>query len=227
MAYELTAQLEGFTIRGRASDAVRPLQTQDFELGIAPLADTIVVTPSGTERTRASTTESFTVFTSRRDRPARQPLGRRRRGPDPGARHRRRRTRRGDRRRLFSRGGEADYNHVLIDGVRVNHQRWSQFDFSRVSAAEIDRVEVVRGARNRHRFGSDAIGSVVQIFTKRGTRNRSAAAERVGGRRFVQDLPRRRARILGGALDKIDYHVWCHAAQHRTARLATSCPRRT
>ena len=199
-AYELTAQLEGFA-SGVARVMPSAATAQDFELGIAPLADTIVVTPSGTERTRASTTESFTVFTSDEiaqlgshsvaDVVAQIP------GLDIGAA-----GREGGQTALFSRGGEADYNHVLIDGVRVNING-GQFDFSRVSAAEIDRVEVVRGAQSAQ-FGSDAIGSVVQIFTKRGTRNRSpqlsGSVEGGSFKTFRGDV-----RVLGGALDKIDY----------------------
>jgi outer membrane cobalamin receptor len=66
---------------------------------------------------------------------------------------------------VFARGGESDYNLVLIDGVRVNASGGG-FDFSRISASEIQRVEVVRGAQSSL-WGSDAMGSVVQIFTRR------------------------------------------------------------
>ena len=200
MAYELSAQLDGFSV---PSARVTPsgATTQDFELGIAPLADSIVVTPSGTERSRASTAESVAVFTadeivelgshSVADIVAQIP------GLDLGSV-----GREGADTSLFSRGGESDYNHVLIDGVRVN-QNGGDFDFSRVSAAEVDRVEVVRGAQSA-RYGSDAIGSVVQIFTKRGSR--SGTPEVIGSveggsfKTFRGDV-----RVLGGALDTIDY----------------------
>ena len=103
---------------------------------------------------------------------------------------------------LFSRGGESDYNQVLIDGVRVN-QNGGQFDFGLVSSAEIDRIEVVRGAQSA-RYGSDAIGSVIHIFTKRGSQ--SGPPQVIGSveggsfKTFRGDV-----RILGGALDRIDY----------------------
>ena len=198
--YELSAQLDGFAV---LSARVRPsgATTQDFELGIAPLGDSIVVTPSGTERSRASTPESVAVFTaddiaelgshSVADIVAQIP------GLDLSAV-----GREGATTSLFSRGGESDYNHVLIDGVRVN-QNGGQFDFSRVSASEIDRVEVVRGAQSA-RYGSDAIGSVVQIFTKRGPR--SGPPQVIGSveggsfKTFRGDV-----RILGGAFDRLDY----------------------
>ena len=66
---------------------------------------------------------------------------------------------------MFSRGGESDYNLVLIDGVRVN-ANGGLFDFSRIAAGEIERVEVVRGAQSSL-WGSDAMGAVVQVFTRR------------------------------------------------------------
>ena len=198
--YELSAQLDGFAV---LSARVRPsgATTQDFELGIEPLADSIVVTPSGTERTRASTLESVAVFTaddiaelgshSAADIVAQVP------GLDVSAV-----GREGATTSLFSRGGESDYNQVLIDGVRVN-QNGGQFDFSRVSASEIDRVEVVRGAQSAQ-YGSDAIGSVIQIFTKRGSRSGSPEVSgSVEGGSF--DTFRGDVRVLGGGLDRIDY----------------------
>ena len=159
------------------------------------------MTPSGTERSRASTSESVAVFTaddiaelgshSVADIVAQVP------GLDLSAV-----GREGATTSLFSRGGESDYNHVLIDGVRVN-QNGGQFDFGRVSAAEVDRVEVVRGAQSA-RYGSDAIGSVVQIFTKRGSRSGPprviGSVEGGSFKTFRGDV-----RILGGALDTIDY----------------------
>ena len=157
----------------------------------------------GTQRSRSSTTESVAVFTaddivelgshSVADIVAQVP------GLDLSAV-----GREGATTALFSRGGDSDYNQVLIDGVRVN-QNGGQFDFGRVSAAEIDRVEVVRGAQSA-RYGSDAIGSVVQIFTKRGAPNVglqvSGSVEGGSFHTFRGD-----ARVRGGAPDKIDYQV--------------------
>ena len=199
---ELTVHMDGFSSR-TARITPTAETTQDFELGIASLTDTVVVTASGTERSLASTTESLTVFTSDdiaelgshsiADVVAQVP------GLDIGAT-----GREGAQTSLFSRGGESDYNHVLIDGVRVNFNG-GQFDFSRVSAAEIDRVEVVRGAQSAL-YGSDAIGSVVQIFTKRGSASGSPRLTgSVEGGSFKTF--RGNVRVLGGALDKIDYQL--------------------
>ena len=67
---------------------------------------------------------------------------------------------------LFSRGGESDFTLVLIDGVRVN-DFGGAFDFAHLSLVDIDHIEVVRGPQSAL-WGSDAIGGVVQIVTRRG-----------------------------------------------------------
>ena len=67
---------------------------------------------------------------------------------------------------LFARGGESDFNQVLIDGVKVN-PAGGLFDFSDLTTEGIDRIEIVRGPQSAL-YGSDAITSVVQLFTRRG-----------------------------------------------------------
>ncbi len=69
------------------------------------------------------------------------------------------------------RGGEAGQTVVLIDGVRVNDA--STTDDSAAAALgdllvnNIDRVEVLRGPQSTL-YGSDAIGGVIDVITKRG-----------------------------------------------------------
>jgi iron complex outermembrane receptor protein/vitamin B12 transporter len=67
---------------------------------------------------------------------------------------------------LFMRGGESDYTKVLIDGIPANDPGGS-FNFANLSAASIDRIEIVRGPQSAL-FGSDAMAGVIQIFTRRG-----------------------------------------------------------
>jgi vitamin B12 transporter len=199
---ELRVRMDGFAEESTRVTASAGT-TRDFTLGIAPFNDSIVVTPSGTARSAATVSESLTVFTSDdiaelgshsvADIVTQIP------GLDIGAT-----GREGSETSLFSRGGESDYNHVLIDGVRVNING-GQFDFSRVSAAEIDRVEVVRGAQSA-RYGSDAIGSVVQIFTKRGSpRGGPQLSGSVEGGSFATF--RGDVRLLGGVQDRVDYQL--------------------
>ncbi|HLG15466.1 MAG TPA: TonB-dependent receptor [Blastocatellia bacterium] len=68
---------------------------------------------------------------------------------------------------IFVRGGESDYNRVLIDGVPVN-AAGGLFDFSALTPENFERIEVARGPRSAL-FGSDAMSSVIQLVTRRGT----------------------------------------------------------
>ncbi len=68
---------------------------------------------------------------------------------------------------LFVRGGESDYNKVIIDGVPVT-EPGGTFDFGTVPLAGADRVEFLRGAQSTL-YGSDAMTSVVQLFSRTGT----------------------------------------------------------
>ena len=201
-SYRVTVRHEGFTTRSE-DITVTARVTYDFQLVIAPLDDTVVVTASGTPQRRAATNESLTVFTAHDIQGSgassladvvRQV---------PGL-HVEANGREGAFTSLFARGGESDYNHVLVDGVRVNISG-GQFDFSRVSAGDIDRVEVVRGAQSAL-HGSDAIGSVVQIFTKRG---QPTDAPRVSGSFEGGSFGTVRgdAWLLGGARQRVDYQI--------------------
>ncbi|VUZ86073.1 TonB-dependent outer membrane receptor for cobalamin and Fe transport [Candidatus Methylomirabilis lanthanidiphila] len=67
---------------------------------------------------------------------------------------------------IFPRGGNSNFNLVLIDGVKVN-DAGGFYDFGDFSADNIERIEIVRGPHSAL-YGSDAMGSVIQIFTRRG-----------------------------------------------------------
>ena len=68
---------------------------------------------------------------------------------------------------LFVRGGESTYNKVIVDGVAIDNPG-ETFDFGTLSLAQADRVEFVRGAQSTL-YGSDAMTSVVQVWTRTGS----------------------------------------------------------
>ena len=66
---------------------------------------------------------------------------------------------------LFVRGAESNHNKILLDGVPLNGPG-GEFFLSNLTTENIERVEVIRGPQSAL-FGSDAMGDVVQLFTRR------------------------------------------------------------
>ena len=65
------------------------------------------------------------------------------------------------------RGAEANQTLVLIDGIEVNDPAGgSEFNFGDLLASDVARVEVLRGPQSAL-YGSDAMGGVINIITKR------------------------------------------------------------
>jgi vitamin B12 transporter len=67
---------------------------------------------------------------------------------------------------VFLRGANSNQTLILIDGIRVASATNSVFDFANLPLDQIERIEIVRGPRAAF-WGSDAIGGVIQIFTRK------------------------------------------------------------
>lgn len=67
---------------------------------------------------------------------------------------------------IFPRGGESDFTLILVDGIRLNDMGGS-YDAAHLPLFDLDRIEVVRGPQSAL-YGSDAVGGVVQLVTRRG-----------------------------------------------------------
>jgi vitamin B12 transporter len=67
---------------------------------------------------------------------------------------------------VFLRGADAEQVLVLVDGVRVGSATSGTTPFEYIPVDQIERIEIIRGPRSSL-YGSDAIGGVIQIFTRR------------------------------------------------------------
>jgi outer membrane cobalamin receptor len=68
---------------------------------------------------------------------------------------------------LFVRGGNSNYNKVIVDGVSVT-EAGGTIDLGTLSVAEAGRLEFLRGAQSTL-YGSDAMSSVLQVWTRTGS----------------------------------------------------------
>jgi len=68
---------------------------------------------------------------------------------------------------IFMRGAGSESTLVLIDGVQVNSNTTGAFNFPDLNTDNIERIEILRGPQSTL-WGSDAVGGVINIITKRG-----------------------------------------------------------
>lgn len=67
---------------------------------------------------------------------------------------------------FFLRGTNSNQTLVLIDGVRASSATTGTFAWQHLVLTDIDHIEIVRGP-HAAQYGSDAIGGVIQIFTRK------------------------------------------------------------
>lgn len=80
------------------------------------------------------------------------------------------------------RGSEAGQTLVLVDGIRVGDPSSTagEFNFASIAMTDIDRIEVLRGPQSAL-YGSDAMGGVVNIIMRKGSRTPSRSVTIEGG----------------------------------------------
>ena len=161
----VAASLAGFVPAHASCERAQALR---LSLAIAPVHEAVVVTATRDETPASQLAASVTVFDreaiERRQTPLVADLLRQAPGVTvmhtgaPGAQT-----------SLFVRGGESNYNKVLLDGIPLN-EPGGVFYFNNVTSENLERVELVRGSQSAL-FGSDAMTSVVQMFTRRASRD--------------------------------------------------------
>jgi outer membrane cobalamin receptor len=67
---------------------------------------------------------------------------------------------------ISMRGSNAEQVLVLLDGQRLNNAQTGQVDFSTITLAGVEKVEVVHGG-NSALYGADAMGGVINLITRK------------------------------------------------------------
>jgi vitamin B12 transporter len=97
---------------------------------------------------------------------------------------------------VLIRGAEPNFSAVLVDGVQINdptNTRGGSFDFAALSVDEIESIEVLNGPLSSI-YGSDALGGVINIVTRRASERLSVDGTIAGGN---EDYARYAARVSG------------------------------
>lgn len=69
---------------------------------------------------------------------------------------------------LFMRGTNSGHVLIMIDGIKIGSATNGNVPIQNIPVSQIERIEIVRGPRSSL-YGSEAIGGVIQVFTKKGT----------------------------------------------------------
>ena len=103
---------------------------------------------------------------------------------------------------MFMRGTSSAHVLVMIDGIKIGSATSGSIAFQHIPVSQIERIEIVRGPRSSL-YGSEAIGGVIQIFTKKGTKQEQANIELSYGTYATSKIS---AGISGGN-DKTTYSI--------------------
>ena len=100
---------------------------------------------------------------------------------------------------VFVRGGESNFNLVLVDGVQIN-EPGGVMDFADLTTANVERIEIVRGPGSVL-YGSEAVTSIIHIITIQG-QGRPAANFQVEGGTFNSYLS---SGSVSGGTERVGY----------------------
>jgi vitamin B12 transporter len=101
---------------------------------------------------------------------------------------------------IFIRGGNSNFNKVLIDGVPAN-DIGGAIDLSSLAMAGVERIEVLREA-NSVIAGTDALAGVISITSRRGRTPVPEAMVTLDGGNFSTE---HESAALGGTVGRVDY----------------------
>jgi outer membrane cobalamin receptor len=162
-SYRIEASLTGFRPKVAAADAGSELQ---IILEVAPVREYVTVTADRTETPTSLSGTTTTVLDQRAIDDRQQLLASSVLQSAPGVVVARTGGL-GTVTSVFVRGGESNYNKILLDGIPLN-EPGGTFEFANLAEDDLDRIEIVRGPQSAL-FGSDAMASTIQFFSHRGS----------------------------------------------------------
>ncbi len=101
---------------------------------------------------------------------------------------------------VFIRGSASDQVLVMVDGVEVNSTTLGSYDFANLTTENVERIEILRGSGGTL-YGSQAIGGVINIFTKKGQGPMEVGFSTQGGNHGTN----REVATLRGSVGKLGY----------------------
>ncbi|PKG37269.1 TonB-dependent receptor domain-containing protein [Psychromonas sp. Urea-02u-13] len=110
----------------------------------------------------------------------------------------------GNKTSVFIRGAASESTVVVIDGVKVTNQSSASggFDFANLMTDGIERIEVIRGSQSAL-WGSDALGGVINITTKKGQQGFHTSGDiEFGGNNYTKQYVN-----INGATEKAHYSL--------------------
>jgi vitamin B12 transporter len=113
---------------------------------------------------------------------------------------------------VYLRGANSNQVVVLVDGVRIGSSTTGGASWNAIPLSTIERIEVVYGPLSSL-YGADAIGGVVQIFTKKGSGAPAFSASAGGGTYGTRQGEASLTGSSGGA-HAISYSI---AGEHETS----------
>ncbi|MGE5644877.1 MAG: TonB-dependent receptor [Acidobacteriota bacterium] len=174
------------------------------ELGIARLAERVVVSATRRETTPEQAGVAATVLTQA-DLAARVYPALGEVLPEVPGVQVARYGRPGSLTQVFGRGGERTGMLVMIDGVPVNDPG-GEVNLAGLTTSNLERIEVVRGPESAL-FGAEASAGVIQLFTKRGDPEARVPHGSVAYDRGSFQTDRWIANLAGGLGDRFDYSL--------------------
>ncbi|MEJ2142662.1 MAG: TonB-dependent receptor, partial [Gammaproteobacteria bacterium] len=84
---------------------------------------------------------------------------------------------------IFIRGAESDHTLIMIDGIKINPGNIGTASIQNIPVEMIEQIEIVKGARSTL-YGSDAIGGVINIITRKHDQKGSYYNASLGGGSF-------------------------------------------